>query len=127
MSAIDFKVNINNLMQKKQITQAQLARIIGLSTAAICKITSFKYKGSVSAETLEKLSNFFCVSMDELYKNKIEVTEGEGETIKLIRSKDLIQMLNDYIENKEELPPLTVGTVETMIGKCEQLYDKNKC
>lgn len=127
MSVITFKVNMNNLMQKRQITQAQLARIIGLSTAAICKITSFKYSGTVSAETLEKLSNFFHISMDDLYKNKLEATEGEEKIVKLIRSKDLIEMLSNYIENKEELPPLTVGTVETMIRKCEQLYDKNKC
>lgn len=127
MSVITFKVNVNNLMQKKQITQAQLARIIGLSTAAICKITSFKYSGTVSAETLEKLSNFFHISMDDLYKNKLEAIEGEENVVKLIRSEDLIEMLNNYFENKEELPPLTVGTVETMIRKCEQLYDKNKC
>lgn len=127
MSVITFKVNMNNLMQKKQITQAQLARIIGLSTAAICKITSFKYSGTVSAETLEKLSNFFHISMDDLYKNKLEATEGEEKIIKLIRSEDLIEMLNNYLENKEELPPLTAGTVETMIRKCEQLYNKNRC
>lgn len=127
MSVITFKVNMNNLMQKKQITQAQLARIVGLSTAAICKITSFKYSGTVSAETLEKLSNFFHVSMDDLYKNKLEVIEGEEKVVKLIRSEDLIEMLNNYLENKEELPPLTVVTVETMIRKCEQLYNKNRC
>lgn len=127
MSVITFKLNINDLMQKKQITQAQLARIIGLSTAAICKITSFKYRGTVSAETLEKLSNFFHISMDDLYKNKLEITEGEEKVKKLIRSEDLTEMLNNYFENKEELPPLTVVTVETMIRKCEQLYDKNKC
>lgn len=127
MSVVTFKVNMNNLMQKKQITQAQLARIIGLSTAAICKMTSFKYKGTISAETLERLSNFFHISMDDLYKNKLEVIEGEEKIVKLIRSEDLIEMLNNYLENKEELPPLTVGTVETMIRKCEQLYDKNKC
>lgn len=127
MSVITFKLNMNNLMQKKQLTQAQLARIIGLSTAAICKITSFKYSGTVSAETLEKLSNFFHISMDDLYKNKLEATEGEEKIVKLIRSEDLIEMLNNYLENKEELPPLTVGTVETMIRKCEQLYNKNRC
>lgn len=127
MSVITFKLNMNNLMQKRQITQAQLAKLIGLSTAAICKITSFKYSGTVSAETLEKLSNFFHISMDDLYKNKLEATEGEENVVKLIRSEDLIEMLNNYLENKEELPPLTVGTVETMIRKCEQLYDKNKC
>lgn len=127
MSVITFKVNMNNLMQKKQITQAQLARIVGLSTAAICKITSFKYKGTINAETLEKLSNFFHISMDDLYKNKLEDIEGEERVVKLIRSEDLIEMLNNYHENKEELPQLTVGTIETMIRKCEQLYDKNKC
>ena len=38
---------------------------------------------------------------------------------KLIDTAELEQKLNDYLENPEEMPFLTVGTVINMMKECE--------
>lgn len=38
---------------------------------------------------------------------------------KLIDTAELEQKLNDYLENPEEMPFLTVGTVINMMEECE--------
>lgn len=38
---------------------------------------------------------------------------------KLIDTAELEQKLNDYLENPEEMPYLTVGTVKNMMKECE--------
>lgn len=38
---------------------------------------------------------------------------------KLIDTTELEQKLNDYLENPEEMPFLTVGTVINMMKECE--------
>lgn len=47
------------------------------------------------------------------------------EKTKLLNIDDFLKMLQDYLENPEEMPVLTVGTAKAMAKKCVKwvIYD----
>ena len=81
MSLINFKNNIRTILRETGLSQNDLAQKAGLSSGCISRFLTYSKRNSVSAETVEKLSNALNIQMDDLYKNEIQVTRlaGSGE------------------------------------------------
>lgn len=72
MSVEVFKRNINIIVKKKGLTRKWIASKCNTSGAELSSIMNLKNNRSVNAVMLEKLANALDVTMDELFRGKIE-------------------------------------------------------
>jgi transcriptional regulator with XRE-family HTH domain len=80
---------IKNLRKNKNLSQTELAQLMGLTSGAMSAIEVGK--NNPTAELLIKLSDFFNVSTDYLLKgveSERTITENEQEVIEIMRGDD---------------------------------------
>ena len=65
-------LRIKEILKERNITQQQLADMLGVTRSAITQQLS----GKPSMTTLEKIAEVLCVEMWELFKSKAEILEG---------------------------------------------------
>ncbi|AAK79909.1 transcriptional regulator with XRE-family HTH domain [Clostridium acetobutylicum] len=108
--------NLKKLRKEKGLTQRQLAGETGLSVSIISKLEEGKKTGSI--ETLQTLSNYFNVTVDELSENKsanIDKKEyAVDELLKRLVKKGLIENVEDI---DSDLQKLITYTIKETINK----------
>ena len=102
---------IRQIRDDKKISQKDLAEAIGMTQANLHKLESDKIKAKL--ETVEKISSFFGVSLDELRdveKATVRIETNQNNLNQKVSSimlnfsdEDLIEILKKQIVDKEEI------------------------
>lgn len=111
MNENKFSQIIKNLRKKHNLTQQQLADIVGITATGI----SYWESGSATPniETLNKLSNYFGVTVNYLLgaKDKVE-KEDNSRTAILFRKTEQVSP-----EEKDRLLDILDSTIDIFLGK----------
>ncbi|EQC1537798.1 helix-turn-helix domain-containing protein [Clostridium botulinum] len=96
---------LKELRNEAKLSQKDLAKKLGLSSSTVGMIESGKRKGN--KETIQKIANFFEVSIDYLYGNDIEeITKTESlidNFLDRLIEEDIIQDANNIDSATENM------------------------
>ena len=104
---MNFGNNLKTLRKEKNITQLELANILGVTTRTIQNYESCKREPNI--ETLEKLSNYFEVQIDYLI-GKSNFKRFNSEIIK----DDLLKVLESIEKLDKDKSKLIVNTIDSL-------------
>ncbi|MDY3361222.1 MAG: helix-turn-helix domain-containing protein [Clostridium celatum] len=109
---MNFGNNLKTLREQKNITQLELANILGVTTRTIQNYESGKREPNI--ETLEKLSNYFEVQIDYLI-GRSTYKRFNSEIIKddLLR---ILELIEDMDKDKSKLIRNTIDSLYLLIN-----------
>ncbi len=95
-----FSENFRFLLDNSDISQIELAKMLGFTPQAVSKW--YKGKNEPDTKTIVKIANIFNVSTDYLLGNKKEITSRDEEMVEIKILTKVLQK-SGYINDNEDL------------------------
>lgn len=127
---VEFENRIKQLRKEKNIYQKELAEVIGVSSGAIAMYETGKR--SPDKELLDKLANFFEVSVDYLLGRTNEKTTADKIKSTLSSDPDFAKFWDNLLERKDlqilykETKDLSPKAVKQVLGIIKAIDLKNR-